>query len=66
MNHKLEECAYQCERLKLRLEQDCQLPDGSLGGEMADVYRKLRDSHLTQIKKITGQLKILRKKINNL
>ena len=64
MNEKLEECIYQCEKLKIQMERDCQLPSGSLGGEMSVEYRKLKECQLMRIKKIATQLRQLQN--NNL
>lgn len=63
MNLKLEECIHQSEQLKIQIERDCQLPVGSLGGEMSEEYQKIKEKQFSKIKKISEMLKQLKMKV---
>ena len=55
----LQECAELCEELRRQMENDCQLPPYSLGGEMRPAYEQTRQEDLTVMKEVRNRLLML-------
>ena len=57
---KWEECADLCQELRREMEDDCQVPPYSLGGEMLPAYERARKEHLEVMKEIERCVQTLR------
>lgn len=55
----LKRCIEQAEQLKRQIQNDCEIPPGSLGGQMRHEYEKVRANQLALIKVICNQLDML-------
>ena len=55
----LQECAELCEELRRQMENDCQLPPYSLGGEMRPAYERAREEDLAVMREVGNRVRIL-------